>query len=269
MKIIVCIKQVPATQNVQIDPKTGSMMRWAATTKMNPFDLVALEAALQLKDLTSSEITVITMGPNAAKAILSEALSMGADKGILISDKAFAGADVLATSHTLSYAIEALKMDYDLVLCGQQTTDGDTAQVGPSIAALLNLPHISYVRKLTNHPNTFEVESIINDDRIVAEIKKPCLLTIDKDFAQARYPSYWKMNETINNPIQVIGLADLQNPDTINHIGQAGSPTSVLKIYPPHHEVISKHLSGPSKVIVTDLITYLKEEHLIERISHE
>jgi electron transfer flavoprotein beta subunit len=269
MKIIVCIKQVPATQNVQIDPKTGSLMRWAATTKMNPFDLVALEAALQLKDRSSAEITVITMGPNAAKAVLTEALSMGADKGILISDKAFAGADVLATSHTLSYAIEALKIDYDLLLCGQQTTDGDTAQVGPSIAALLNIPHISYVRKLISNPNTFTVESIINDDRLIAEIKKPCLLTIDKDFAQARYPSYWKLIETINTPIQIITLADLKNPDTINHIGQAGSPTSVLKIYPPVHEVISKKLSGKSKDIVNELVDYLKDEHLIERNSHE
>jgi electron transfer flavoprotein beta subunit len=269
MKIIVFIKQVPATQDVKIDPKTGSLMRWAASTKMNPFDLVALEAALRLKDSEGSHITVITMGPPQAKAVLIEALALGADDAVLISDKAFAGADVLATSHTLAYGVACLKTSFDLYLCGQQTTDGDTAQVGPSIAALLNLPHISFVKQLSNERRTITVQSVSNDDYILAQVKKPCLLTIDKDFAQARYPSYWRLKETQALPIRTLTFKDMEDPDTINHIGQLGSPTSVLHIFPPKHEVVSKRLDGKAQDIVIGLVNYLKEEHLIERISHE
>ena len=269
MNIIVFIKQVPSSQDVKIDPKTGSMMRWAASTKMNPFDLVSLEAALRLKDQEKAHITVISMGPQQAKAVLNEALAMGADEAVLISDRAFAGADVLATSHTLAYALESLNKPFDLILCGQQTTDGDTAQVGPSLAALLKLPHVSFVRSLNNQPTTITVESITNDDHIVAQIKKPCLLTIDKDYAQPRYPSYWRLLETKSADIRVITLADLKDPDTLNHIGQVGSPTSVRSIFPPIRDVKTKTLSGDPKTISEGLVAYLKEEHLIERISHE
>ncbi len=269
MKIIVFIKQVPATQDVKIDPKTGSLMRWAASTKMNPFDLIALETALQLKDTQAAHITVITMGPPQAKSVLIEALALGADEAVLISDKAFAGADVLATSHTLAYAVECLKTPFDLYLCGQQTTDGDTAQVGPSIAALLKLPHVSFVKQLNNERRTVTVQCTFNDDQILAQVKKPCLLTIDKDFAQARYPSYWRLKEMQALPIRTITLSDMKDPDTINHIGQAGSPTSVLHIFPPQHHVISKRLKGKTEDIVSELVNYLKEAHLIERISHE
>lgn len=269
MNIIVFIKQVPSTQDVKIDPKTGSMMRWAASTKMNPFDLVALEAALRLKDSTLAKVTVLTMGPDQAKSVLVEALAMGADEAYLISDRAFAGADVLATSHTLAYALESLQQPYDLILCGQQTTDGDTAQVGPSIAALLKLPHVSFVRSLTNQMTTVTVESINNDDHILAQVKKPCLLTIDKDFAQARYPSYWRLKENKDKLIKIITVSDLKDPDTRNHIGQMGSPTSVKQIFAPTHTVETKRISGNPNEIVHQLIDYLKEEHLIERISHE
>lgn len=269
MNIVVFIKQVPSTQDVKIDPKTGSMMRWAASTKMNPFDLVALEAALRLKDSEAAHITVITMGPDQAKAVLSEALAMGADEAILVSDRAFAGADVLATSHTLAYALESLHQSADLVLCGQQTTDGDTAQVGPSVAALLNLPHVSFVKALRDQGTTILVESVTNDDHILAQVKKPCLLTIDKDFAQPRYPSYWRLQQTKTQPIKVITLQDLKDPDTLNHIGQVGSPTSVRSIFPPVHDVKTRTFSGKAPLIANQLIEYLKEEHLIERISHE
>ena len=269
MNIVVCIKQVPATQDVKIDPKTGSLMRWAAATKMNPFDLVALEVALRIKDTQNVHITVITMGPPQAKAVLSEALAMGADEAVLISDRAFAGADVLATSHTLAYALKSLNTDFDLYLCGQQTTDGDTAQVGPSIAALLNLPHVSFVKNMTNELDTVTVTYVVNDDHIVAQIKKPCLLTIDKDFAQARYPSYWRLIETQEQLIKVVTVNDLKDPDTLNHIGQVGSPTSVLQIFPPQHNVTTKQLKGDVAGIVSDLMRYLKEEHLIERSNHE
>lgn len=269
MNIIVFIKQVPSTQDVKIDPKTGSMMRWAASTKMNPFDLVALEAALRLKDSTSAKVIVLSMGPDQAKSVLIEALAMGADEAYLISDRAFAGADVLATSHTLAYALESLQQPFDLVLCGQQTTDGDTAQVGPSIAALLKLPHVSFVRSMTNQATTVTVESVNNDDHILAQVKKPCLLTIDKDYAQARYPSYWRLKENKDKLIKVITVADLKDPDTRNHIGQMGSPTSVKQIFAPTHTVQTRQISGKPDEVADQLMEYLKEEHLIERITHE
>jgi len=269
MNIVVFIKQVPSTQDVKIDPKTGSMMRWAASTKMNPFDLVALEAALRLKDSEQAHVTVLTMGPDQAKAVLSEALAMGADEAALISDRAFAGADVLATSHTLAYALQSLKLDFDLVLCGQQTTDGDTAQVGPSVAALLNIPHVSFVKTLSNQATTVTVESVNNDDHFVAQVKKPCLLTLDKDYAQPRYPSYWRLQQTRLAPIKVITVQDLKDPDTLNHIGQAGSPTSVRSIFPPVRDVKTQTIAGKPSDIAHQLVHYLQEEHLIERISHE
>lgn len=269
MNIVVFIKQVPSTQDVKIDPKTGSMMRWAASTKMNPFDLIALEAALRLKDSEKAHITVLTMGPDQAKAVLVEALAMGADEAVLISDRAFAGADVLATSHTLAYALQSLNIELDLVLCGQQTTDGDTAQVGPSVAALLNLPHVSFVKALSNQATTILVESVTNDDHILAQVKKPCLLTIDKDFAQPRYPSYWRLQQTRLAPIKVITVKDMTDPDTLNHIGQIGSPTSVRSIFPPVHDVKTQTIAGKASEIASQLVHYLQEEHLIERISHE
>ncbi len=269
MNILVCIKQVPASQNVKIDPNTCSLMRWASSTKMNPFDLIALEAALQLKDKLEANITVITMGPSQAKAVLIEALAMGVDEAVLISDRAFAGADVLATSHTLAYAIQSLPKTFDLILCGQQTTDGDTAQVGPSIAALLHLPHISFVRDLVVRDNEFEVSTIINDDHIISSITKPCLLTIDKDFAQARYPSYWRLKEIEKTSLKIITLEDMNDPDAINHVGQIGSPTSVQRIFPPVHDGVTQQLSGRPAVIVDALMDYLKSEHLIHGGSHE
>lgn len=269
MNIIVFIKQVPSTQDVKIDPKTGSMMRWAASTKMNPFDLVALEAALRLKDTSSAKVSVLTMGPDQAKSVLIEALAMGADEAFLISDRAFAGADVLATSHTLAYALESLHQPYDLVLCGQQTTDGDTAQVGPSIAALLKLPHVSFVKAMTNQATTVTVDSVTNDDHIRAQVKKPSLLTIDKDYAQPRYPSYWRLKENKDKFIKIITVVDLTDPDTLNHIGQLGSPTSVKQIFAPIHNVKTQKISGKPSEIAHQLVNYLKEEHLIERISHE
>ena len=264
MKILVCIKQVPDTTKVAIDPKTGSLIRWGADAKMNPYDLFALEAAMRLKDQGLASVEVITMGPPNAIEVLKEALGLGADKGVLLSDRGFAGADVLATSSTLSLAIQHLKRDYDLILCGKQTTDGDTAQVGPAIAQKLGIPHIAWVE---------EIKTILTDGMIVeanltkcvqeCKILFPCLLTIEKDYASPRYPSYVKMKQFDPTSIVTLSLSELGG-DSVKHlVGSLGSPTSVERIFPPESEVISMKLSGKTTEIADHLVAYLHHEHFI------
>lgn len=177
MNIIVCIKQVPNTTQIKMDPVTGVMDRNGIPSIMNPDDKVAVEYALELKELFDAHVTVISMGPMQAKKILFEAIAMGADKGILLSDRAFAGADTLATSKALSSLIKTLP--YDLIITGRQAIDGDTAQVGPQIAELLNIPQITYVSKI--HPvdeKTLRVKRTFEDRYQVYEAKLPVLLTV-------------------------------------------------------------------------------------------
>jgi len=266
MKILVCIKQVPDTTKVEIDPKTGSLIRSGADAKMNPYDLFALEAALRLKDQGLASVEVITMGPPNATEVLKEALGLGADAGVLLSDRGFAGADVLATSSTLSLAIQTLDRHYDLILCGKQTTDGDTAQVGPAMAEHLGIPHIAWVE---------DIKTILKDGMIVtANLTKcvqecailfPCLLTIEKDYASPRYPSYVKMKQFDPSSIITLSLNDLGG-DAVKHlVGSLGSPTSVERIFPPENEVISMHCSGKPSEIADQLVDYLNHEHFVMR----
>ncbi len=236
MKIVVCIKQVPDTQKVKIDEKTGVMIRDGIESKMNPFDLYALETALKIKEKLNAKITVITMGPPNAKAVIQEAFALGVDEGYLMTDRKFAGADVLATSYTLSEGIKAISDGYDLIICGKQTTDGDTAQVGPAIAEHLGIPHVSWVTKIIDVSNddiTF-VEDML-DDIAQAKMAYPCLITVDKDISQPRLPSYRLKKQAIDKQIKIITLADLSDQDPDNY-GLSGSPTQVERIFEPSSE---------------------------------
>ena len=206
MNILVCIKQVPGTTKVEVDPITGVLKRDGVDSKMNPYDLYALETGLKIKENNGGTITVLTMGPPQAKEIIKEAYSMGVDNGVLLSDRKFAGADVLATSYTLSQGINSIE-DFDLIICGKQTTDGDTAQVGPEMAEYLNIPHVANVKKIVEvKKDSIEVEMDMPDTVEILEIKLPALITVEKGIFQPRLPSYKKKVETKDRKIEVRSL---------------------------------------------------------------
>ena len=237
MNILVCIKQVPESNKVEVDPKTGVLKRNRAASKMNPYDLYALETAMRLKEELGGEVSVITMGPPQAAQVIREAYAMGADHGTLISDRRFGGADVLATSYTLAQGIKKMG-DFDLILCGKQTTDGDTAQVGPEISEWLGIPSVSNVRKITEADGqNITVEMDMPDDIEITRIAYPCLLAVDKDIFQPRLPSYVRKTEKADTEITMLSLDDMDDRDE-THYGLNGSPTQVQKIFPPetnHH----------------------------------
>ena len=259
MKIIVCIKQVPGSTKVNIDPKTGILIRDGKDVKMNPYDLYALEAAFQIKDQDpNTEITVVTMGPGSATAVLKEALYMGADHAVLVSDRRFAGSDVLATSYTLSQTLKTL-LPFDLIVFGKQTTDGDTAQVGPETAEFLGIPHVSYVNHIDIKDDKQKVFTSVYDtyEEKVA-VTGPCLITIEKDAFVPRLPSYRRKLMHINDAIKTLSLSHFNDQDPM-HYGLSGSPTQVEEIFPPKHEQSTMRISGHPKEIAKQMAQLLKE----------
>ncbi len=232
MNILVCIKQVPETNEVKIDPVTGVLDRNGVESKMNPYDLYALETALRLREEQGGTITVISMGPPQAKQVIREAFAMGADRGILVSDRRFGGADVLATSYTLSQGIRKAG-NFDMILCGKQTIDGDTAQVGPEIAEYLSYPSVCNVRKILSiEEKAICVEMDMPHAIETLRVDFPCLLTVEKDIYMPRLPSYIKKEASKGQEIEVYSLQDFEDQDE-NRYGLNGSPTQVQRIFPP------------------------------------
>lgn len=258
MNILVCIKQVPGTNKVEVDPVTGVLKRDGVDSKMNPYDLYALETALRLRENYGGKVTVISMGPPQAKQIISEAFAMGADDGILLSDRKFAGSDVLATSYTLSQgALQA--GEFDLILCGKQTTDGDTAQVGPEMAEYLDIPSISNVKKIVCIEDGFiTIEMDMAHTVEMAKIQFPCLIAVEKDIYQPRLPSYVKKMATKNHEIKVITFQDLADQDEKKY-GLSGSPTQVQRIFPPESNSHRELWDNPSEVLVDKMFLKIKE----------
>ena len=258
MEILVCIKQVPGTSKVEVDPVTGVLKRDGVDSKMNPFDLFALETALKIKEQQGGLIKVITMGPPQAKDVIREAYMMGADEGALISDRKFAGADVLATSYTISQGVRKMG-EFDLILCGKQTTDGDTAQVGPEMAEYLGIPHIANVLKIIElKEKSIIVEMDMADTIEVAEVQFPCLLTVDKDIYQPRLPSYRKKLATKNRDIKMITLNDFEDKDEKKY-GLNGSPTQVERIFPPSVNNDRESWTGTGAQLSSKIASKLKE----------
>lgn len=238
MKIAVCIKQVPAVSEGLMDPKTGVMIRSALQSVINTYDLPALETALQIKDKIEVQIDVFTMGPPSALEIVKEAFSMGADNGYLICDTAFGGADVLATSYTLKQAICSIGQ-YDLILCGRQTTDGDTAQVSGALAKQLNIAHINWVSKILDCQKEFLIAEHITQNYIVtSKIQYPCLLSIEHSACVPRMPSLKLRMEAKKKEVHLLTLEDMEDKNE-NHYGLKGSATRVEKIFTP--EKTQKH----------------------------
>ncbi len=263
MNIFVCIKQVPANTNVKVDEKTGVLIRDGIESKMNPYDLFALESALSLKERTGAAVTAITMGPDSAKAVLWEAIYMGADKAVLISDRRFAGADVLATSYTISSAIKSLG-DYDIILCGKQTTDGDTAQVGAEIAEFLGIPHFSNAGRITLEDGRLDFVCDLGDRSVRAQMELPCLICTDNAINTPRLPSYKRKKLTAGQKdlISVLSLDDFSDKDP-KHYGLSGSPTQVEKIFPP--EKTSEHtvFEGEPQELANSVFKVLKEKKFV------
>ncbi|HEY5500921.1 MAG TPA: electron transfer flavoprotein subunit beta/FixA family protein [Candidatus Humimicrobiaceae bacterium] len=258
MEIIVCIKQVPGTSKVQVDPVTGVLIRDGIDTKMNPYDLFALETAVRLKEQHGGHVKVISMGPRQALEVIREAFMMGADEGLLVSDRKFAGADVLATSYTISQGIRKMG-DFDMIITGKQTTDGDTAQVGPEIAEYLEIPHIANVLKIietTDKDVTLEMD--MPDTVELVKVKFPCLLSVEKDIFQPRLPSFKKKVETKDREIKIICLNDMEDKDEKRY-GLSGSPTQVERIFPPDENVDKEIWEGSGEELADRLSEKLKE----------
>ncbi len=258
MNILVCIKQVPDSNKVEVDPVTGVLKRNGVESKMNPYDLYALETALRIKEQKGGTICVLTMGPGQAAVIIKEAFAMGADRGILVSDRKFGGADVLATSYTISQGIQ-MAGQFDLILCGKQTTDGDTAQVGPEVAECLNIPSVSNVSKILEiGDQDITVEMDMTHDIEITKVQYPCLLAVDKDIFMPRLPSYLKKQETKDQEITVITLADLEDQNE-KHYGLNGSPTQVQRIFPPEVNAHRERWDGTGMELTEQLFDKLKE----------
>lgn len=231
MKIIVCLKQVPDTTDVKIDPQTNTLKREGVRSVINPFDLYALEEGIRLKEKYTGEVIAVTMGPPQAKYALEDSLAMGVDQALLLSDRVFAGSDTLATSYIISQAIKKIGK-FNLIICGKQATDGDTAQVGPGIAAFLNLPQITFVRKIEEINEKFiTAERLTEEGYDVIKSKLPCLITVVKEINIPRLPSLKNKIKAKRTKITAYGAQEL-NCD-LNRTGLKGSPTSVDKIFTP------------------------------------
>ena len=263
MNILVCIKQVPGAQKTEMDEKTGTIIRVASNARMNPFDLVALECALKLKEHYGGFITALTMGPVQAKSVLIEAMALGVDDVIQISGREFAGADVLATSRALSLIIQQLPQCYDVILCGQQSTDGDTAQVGPSLAVFLDQAHVSMAHSVVDAGDALVVEVREAHQIVTQKVLKPCVLTISKDAHTPRLPSFLRYQAVKNKEIRVYG-ADVVPGVDVNLLGLKGSPTQVKKIYTPQVEKDSLHLDESDALSVHKLTEYIQTKRLLE-----
>ena len=258
MKIVVCIKQVPETTEVKINPQTNTLMREGVASITNPFDEFALEEALLTKEKHGGEVHVISMGPPQAIEVLRNALAVGADKAYLLSDLAFAGADTLATAYTLAKAIEWIG-GVDLVICGKQAIDGDTAQVGPGIATRLGIPQLTYVSKVREIDfanKKIVVERMLEHGRETVECSLPALITVIKDINEPRLPSLLGIKKAAKVQIPVLTVKDI--PVDENRIGLKGSPTWVTKIFTPEirggGEVLKGELSEVVPLLVDKLI---------------
>lgn len=263
MNIIVLIKQVPNTTEVKLDPKTGNLIREGVETIINPDDLHALEAAVTLKETYGATITVLTMGPPQAIDALSEAMGMGADRAVLLSDRAFAGADTWATSFTLGKAIKQLD-EFDLILAGRQAIDGDTAQVGPQVAGFLDLPQVTYVFDIeTVQPDHIVVKRRLENGYERVQCSLPALLTVIAGEKQPRYPLVSALLLACREkaPIQVWNAADIGV--TTAEIGLEGSLTHVIRTFAPKFERQSEFLEGSTSDVVQNVIARFKENKLI------
>jgi electron transfer flavoprotein beta subunit len=261
VNIVVCIKQVPGTTEVKIDPQTNTLVREGVEGIVNPFDTYALEEGVRLKERFGGVVTVVSMGPPQAEAALREAISVGADQAILLSDRAFAGSDTLATAYVLSRAIARIG-DYDLVICGKQTLDGDTGQVGPELAQRLGIPFVAYVSKVEAiQDGQMRVQRLIEEGHELMEAPLPCVMSVVKEINVPRLPSLRGMMRAKGAQIPVWTARDLDIE--ADRVGVAGSPTRVIRVFFPQRTRKSQMLEGTAESQVEQLVERLRETKLI------
>ena len=261
MNIVVCIKQVPNTTNVQIDHETGRLKREGVESIINPFDEYAIEEGVRLKERIGGKVTVVTMGPPQAESALREAISKGADEGVLVSDRAFGGADTLATSYALASAIKTIGA-YGIIICGKQATDGDTAQVGPGIAEMLNIPHVAYVKKIEEiNDKSVKVERMMEDGYDLIESPVPVLFTVVKEINTPRVPSLKGKMAAKKAVIKTLDAAAI-GADT-KKTGLNGSPTQVMKIFTPPQRPGGEKFSGEATDMAKSLVGKLSQMGII------
>ena len=262
MKIIVCVKQVPDTNEVKIDPKTGTLIREGVPSIINHDDKNALEEALTLKDKYEDvHVTVLSMGPPQAEVALREALAMGADRAILVSDRAFAGSDTWATAKTLTAAVKKIK-DYDIIFCGRQAIDGDTAQVGPQLAEDLGIPQITYVTHLEIDGNNVKAHRALEDGYEVLNTTMPCLLTAIKELNNPRYSSVKGIYDAYREKkVEMWNAKDIEISS--DETGLNSSPTNVRQTFTPSPKGQGMVLEGNGRDTVCELLFKLSEKHLI------
>jgi len=262
MNILVCVKQVPGSSNVEVDPVTGVLKRSGVQSKINPYDLYAIETALSLTEKYGGSVQSLTMGPPQAKAVIEETVCMGAQKGTVLTDRKFAGADVLATAYTLSQGI-AKCGQFDLILCGKQTTDGDTAQVGAEVAEYLGIPNLSNVLSVEaiRDGKLFVTASL--DEKIVeCSVALPCLISVDGDINTPRLPSYRIKKTLTEDAVSFLTFADFRDQDPA-HYGLTGSATQVERIFPPEKNSQKVTVTGSSREQTDALFSLLQDKKML------
>ncbi len=266
MKIIVCVKQVPDTSGkVAVNPD-GTLNRASMLTIINPDDKNAVEAALTLKDNTGCEVIVVTMGPPPAEGMLRELLAMGADRGVLVSAREFGGSDTYATSQILAAAIKKIGLDDDdIIMCGRQAIDGDTAQVGSQIAEKLDMPQISYAADIKVEGKTVTVKRMLEDGYMMIETQTPCLITCIKELNDCRYMSVGGIFDCYNKPVDVFGYDALKDDVLIDPatIGLKGSPTNIFKSFTPPQKGKGRMLEGADKATTDELSALLLKKQIL------
>ena len=266
MKAIVCVKQVPDTSGkVAVNPD-GTLNRASMATIINPDDMNAIEAALTLKDNTGCEVVVVTMGPPPAEGMLRELIAMGADRGVLVSGREFGGSDTFATSQILAAAIKTIGLEADdIVFCGRQAIDGDTAQVGPQIAEKLEIPQISYAADIKVEGTKVTVKRMLEDGYMTIETQTPCLITCIKELNEPRYMSVGGIFGCFDKPVDVFDFNTLKDDPLIelDTIGLKGSPTNIFKSFTPPQKGKGIMLEGDDKATCETLAAALLKKHII------
>lgn len=266
MRIYVCVKQVPDTSGKVAVKEDGTLDRASMETIINPDDLAAMEAALQLKDATGCQVTAVTMGPPPAMGMLRELIAMGADDAILISGREFGGSDTFATSQIIAGALHNQGVGpEDVIFCGRQAIDGDTAQVGPQIAEKLNIPQITYAADIKKEGNKLTVKRLLEDGYMTVEVETPCLVTCVKELNEARYMTIKGILECYDKPVKVLDYPALKDEPLIDPttIGLKGSPTNIFRSFTPPQKGAGQMLGGTAEEAVKELVGQLAKKHVI------
>ena len=266
MKAIVCVKQVPDTSGVVAVKEDGTMDRAAMATITNHDDLAAVEAALRIKDATGCKVIVVSMGPPPAESMLRELLARGCDEAVLVSTREFGGSDTYATSQILAAAIKKIGLESDdIIFCGRQAIDGDTAQVGPQIAEKLGLPQVTYVADIKAEEKSLTVQRMLEDGYMTIRVQLPCLLTCIKELNQPRYMSVSGIVDCFSKPYEIYDFNTLKDDPLIDldTIGLKGSPTNVYKSFSPPVKGAGMMLEGADKDTCDKLVALLDEKHII------